>query len=112
VTAAQEEPVRRTRANGDDLAKFFTARDRAETIEQSAKERIEALQEQANGRRDKQLVQRARKRRDLGAKSGLRGRLPGRVDGDGRHDLDRRLPVGGGRVGGLVGNDSHYRRRH
>jgi hypothetical protein len=57
VTAAQEEQVRRTRANGDDLAKFFTARARAETVERSVKERVEALQEDGKGRRDKQLVQ-------------------------------------------------------
>jgi hypothetical protein len=54
VTAGLAE---RTRANGEDLAKFFTARERAGAIDLSLKERVEALQAQAGGRREKQLVQ-------------------------------------------------------
>jgi hypothetical protein len=76
VTAAQEELARRTRANGDDLAKFFTAQQQAEAIEQALQDRVEALEKQAKNRRSKELVQQGvalRAMRDRGEIARLAG---------------------------------------
>jgi uncharacterized protein involved in type VI secretion and phage assembly len=80
VTAAHEDLARRTRANAYDLAKFFTAKERAEAIDQLLKDRVEALETQANGRRDKELVQQGtalRAMRDRGEDLGEIARLAG-----------------------------------
>jgi hypothetical protein len=52
AVAAQEELARRTRANMEDLAVFFSARHRADTVEQWLAERVSALEAQAAQRRD------------------------------------------------------------
>jgi hypothetical protein len=80
VTVAQEQLARRTRANGDDLAKFFTAQQRAEAIEQAVQDRVEALEKQAKSRRGKELVQQGvalRAMRDRGEDPGEIARLAG-----------------------------------
>jgi hypothetical protein len=56
VVAAQEELVKRANANKDDLARFFTARDRAAEIATSFKERRDALEARENNMRDAQLM--------------------------------------------------------
>jgi hypothetical protein len=52
AVAAQEELARRTRANMEDLAVFFSARERADSVEEWLAERVGALQSQAAQRRD------------------------------------------------------------
>jgi hypothetical protein len=52
AVAAQEELARRTRDNMEDLAVFFSARERAESVEVWLAERISALQAQAAQRRE------------------------------------------------------------
>ncbi|OBG71228.1 MULTISPECIES: hypothetical protein [unclassified Mycobacterium] len=51
AAAAQEEVLRRTRANVEDLAAFFDARDRADAVDAWLAERQQALAEQAAQRR-------------------------------------------------------------
>ncbi|MGE2818036.1 hypothetical protein ACQI5H_23265 [Mycobacterium heidelbergense] len=51
AAAAQDEIVRRTRANVEDLAVFFDARERAEAVDEWLAERQQALAEQAAQRR-------------------------------------------------------------
>lgn len=55
--AAQEELARRTKANVEDLATFFSAHERAEAVEEWLRERTEALREQAAQRREEQRRQ-------------------------------------------------------
>jgi hypothetical protein len=52
AVAAQEELARRTRANMEDLAVFFSARERADSVDQWLAERVAVLQSQAVARRD------------------------------------------------------------
>jgi hypothetical protein len=52
AVAAQVELARRTRANMEDLAVFFSARERAESVDEWLAERVAALQAQAARRRD------------------------------------------------------------
>jgi hypothetical protein len=54
AVAAQEEMARRTRANVEDLAAFFSAQQRADAVDDWLAERSAALQEQAAQRRDEQ----------------------------------------------------------
>jgi hypothetical protein len=56
AAASQEELVRRTRANVEDLAAFFSARQRAESVDEWLSERQQALREQAAQRRGEQRV--------------------------------------------------------
>lgn len=51
AAAAQEEVIRRTKANVEDLAAFFDARERAEAVDEWLAERQRALAEQAAARR-------------------------------------------------------------
>jgi hypothetical protein len=51
AAAAQEEVIRRTKANVEDLAAFFDARDRADAVDEWLAERQRALREQAAQRR-------------------------------------------------------------
>ena len=51
ATAAQDEVIRRTKANVEDLATFFDARDRAEAVDEWLAERQQALTQQAEQRR-------------------------------------------------------------
>lgn len=51
AAAAQEQVIRRTKANVEDLASFFDARDRAEAVDVWLAERQQALAEQAAQRR-------------------------------------------------------------
>jgi hypothetical protein len=57
AAASQEELARRTRANVEDLAAFFSARERAEAVDEWLAERRQALREQAAQRRGQQRVQ-------------------------------------------------------
>lgn len=59
AAAAAEEVIRRTKANVEDLASFFDARDRAEAVDKWQVERQHALREQTAQRRP-QLWARAR----------------------------------------------------
>src|SRR5438874_10619192 len=52
AVAAQAELARRTRANMEDLAVFFSARERAESVDDWLAERVAVLQSQAGERRD------------------------------------------------------------
>jgi hypothetical protein len=52
AVAAQEELARRTRANMEDLAVFFSAHERADSVEGWLAERVAALQAQAAQRRE------------------------------------------------------------
>ena len=52
AVAAQEELARRTRANMEDLAVFFSARERADSVDEWLAERVAALRAQAAQRRD------------------------------------------------------------
>jgi hypothetical protein len=52
AVAAQEELARRTRANMEDLAVFFSARERADSVDEWLAERMAVLRAQAAGRRD------------------------------------------------------------
>ena len=52
AVAAQEELARRTRANMEDLAVFFSARERADSVDAWLADRVAALQSQAAQRRD------------------------------------------------------------
>jgi hypothetical protein len=52
AVAAQEALARRTRANMEDLAVFFSARERADSVDEWLAERVAALQAQAAQRRD------------------------------------------------------------
>jgi hypothetical protein len=56
VAAAQEELARRRRAHVHDLAAFFTARDRANAVDEWLAEREQALREQAAQRRGEERV--------------------------------------------------------
>lgn len=56
ATAAQDEVIRRTKANVEDLATFFDARDRAEAVDAWLAERQQALAQQAAQRRVNQRV--------------------------------------------------------
>ena len=51
AAAAQEEVIRRTKANVEELATFFDARDRADAVDEWLAERQHALGEQAAQRR-------------------------------------------------------------
>lgn len=55
LAAAQEELTRRTRANQDDLAAFYSAHERIEQVDKWLKDRRTALAAQAEGRRREQL---------------------------------------------------------
>jgi hypothetical protein len=57
AVAAQEELARRTRANMEDLAVFFSARERADAVDEWLAERVAALQAQAAQRRDGHRLQ-------------------------------------------------------
>jgi hypothetical protein len=57
AAAAQEELARRTRANVEDLATFFSARERADAVDEWLAERQQLLREQAAQRRGEQRVQ-------------------------------------------------------
>lgn len=57
AVAAQEELARRTRANVEDLATFFSARERADAVDGWLAERQQVLREQAAQRRSEQRVQ-------------------------------------------------------
>ena len=57
ATAAQEEVIRRTKANVEDLAAFFDARGRAGAVDEWFTERQRALAEQAARRRSAQRLQ-------------------------------------------------------
>jgi hypothetical protein len=57
ATAAQEEVIRRTKANVEDLAAFFDARERADAVDEWLAERQQALGEQAARRRGAQRLQ-------------------------------------------------------
>jgi len=57
ATAAQEEVIRRTKANVEDLAAFFDARARADAVDEWLAERQQALGEQAAQRRGAQRLQ-------------------------------------------------------
>jgi hypothetical protein len=52
VAATQDEQLRRIRAHVPDLAAFFTARDRADAVDEWLAEREQALREQAAQRRE------------------------------------------------------------
>ncbi|OBJ89852.1 hypothetical protein [Mycobacterium asiaticum] len=54
--AAQQELARRTRANMEDLALFFAAREREDKIEERWAERVAKLREEATRRRDEERV--------------------------------------------------------
>jgi hypothetical protein len=56
AAASQEELARRTRANVEDLAAFFSARQRADSVDEWLSERQQALREQAAQRRGEQRV--------------------------------------------------------
>ena len=47
----------RARANAEDLAKFLTARDRAEGVAEALRKRLGAVQAQANARHERELLQ-------------------------------------------------------
>jgi hypothetical protein len=55
--AAQQEMALRTRANMQDLTAFFSARQRAEEVDDWLKGKVAGLQEQAAQRRDEQRVE-------------------------------------------------------
>jgi hypothetical protein len=57
AAASQEELARRTRANVEDLAAFFSARERSDTVDEWLAERQQTLREQAAQRRGEQRVQ-------------------------------------------------------
>jgi hypothetical protein len=57
AAASQEELARRTRANVEDLAAFFSARERADAVDGWLSERQQVLREQAAQRRGLQRVQ-------------------------------------------------------
>lgn len=57
ATAAQQEVIQRTKANVEDLAAFFDARERAEAVDEWLAERQQALAEQAARRRAAQRLQ-------------------------------------------------------
>ncbi|WP_188112880.1 hypothetical protein [Mycobacterium simiae] len=65
AVAAQEALARRTRANVEDLAAFFSARERADGIDERLAERLAALQEQAAARRGAQRVRGGRALRSM-----------------------------------------------
>lgn len=56
AASAQEEVIRRTKANVEDLASFFDARDRADAVDEWLAERRQALAEQAAQRRSAHRV--------------------------------------------------------
>lgn len=56
AAASQEELARRTRANVEDLAAFFSARQRADSVDAWLSERQQVLREQAAQRRGEQRV--------------------------------------------------------
>lgn len=57
ASAAAEELARRTRANMEDLATFFSAREREEAVEGWLAEKLGGLREQAGARRGEQRRQ-------------------------------------------------------
>ncbi|MEE6140593.1 hypothetical protein SKC41_30315 [Mycobacterium sp. 050128] len=56
ATAAQDEVIRRTKANVEDLAAFFDARARVDAVDEWLDERQQALREQAAQRRSAQRL--------------------------------------------------------
>jgi len=56
LAAAQDEQLRRVRAHVPDLAAFFTARDRADAVDEWLAEQEQALREQAAQRREVERV--------------------------------------------------------
>ena len=107
AAAAQDELLRRTRANVEDLAAFFTARERAEAVDEWLAERQQVLCEQAAARRSVQRVQCGRAlRRDAGPRRELTGdRADGRCGGKDCAGVDSgsRCGTGSGRRGGAAG---------
>jgi hypothetical protein len=80
AVAAQEELARRTRANMEDLAVFFSARERADAVDEWLAERVAALQAQAARRRDEHRRQcgiALRSMRDRGESMGDIARMAG-----------------------------------
>jgi hypothetical protein len=65
AAAAQQEQARRTRANVEDLATFFSARERADAVDAWLTERQHVLREQAAQRRSEQRVQCGRALRSM-----------------------------------------------
>ena len=57
AVAAQEEQARRTRANVEDLAAYFSAQQRADAVDDWLKEKVQVLSGQAAQRRLKQRRQ-------------------------------------------------------
>ncbi len=57
AVAAQEDLARRTRANVEDLATFFSARERADAVDEWLAGRQQVLRERAAQRRSEQRVQ-------------------------------------------------------
>jgi hypothetical protein len=56
AAASQEELARRTRANGEDLAAFFSALERSDAVDEWLAERQQTLREHAAQRRGEQRV--------------------------------------------------------
>ena len=65
AAASQEELARRTRGNVEDLAAFFSARERADAVDGWLSERQQTLREQAAQRRGEQRVQCGRALRSM-----------------------------------------------
>jgi hypothetical protein len=65
AAASQEELARRTRANVEDLAAFFSARERSDAVDEWLAERQQTLREQAAQRRGEQRVQCGRALRSM-----------------------------------------------
>jgi hypothetical protein len=65
AAASQEELARRTRANVEDLAAFFSASERADAVDEWLAERQQTLREQAAQRRGEQRVQCGRALRSM-----------------------------------------------
>ncbi len=98
AAAAQEEVIRRTKANVEDLAAFFDARDRADAVDEWLAERQQALAEQAAQRRAGQRLQcgtALRAMRDRGET--LREIAHGRYQRESGPGVDSRSRITGGR---------------
>jgi hypothetical protein len=100
AVAAQEELARRTRANMEDLAVYFSACERVEAVDEWLAERSAALQAQAAKRRDEhrhRCASALRSMRDRGQSVGEIARMAGitdkqardliRLAGDGPHGV-------------------------
>ena len=93
--AAQEAVAQRTRANMDDLTVFFSARRRAEAVDDRLTERVAALTVQADQRRAGQLREcgvalramkdRGESVRDIAGMAGIREKTARRAWRAGRH---------------------------